>query len=165
MADPGRIVRVQLQLPALPNERGAELSSVLSYPDYVHLRDNARGFAGVTAFAPSALTVGEGDDARTQDALLVTGDYFQVPGARPARGRFIMPDDDREGAANPVVVLGWDFWRRAFPGDSGSQALGKTLGINGRAFNVIGVAPRHFVGTQLGTPARPSGRRWRRRSW
>jgi predicted permease len=153
VADPGRVVRVQLQLPALPNEPVAELSSVLSYPDYVNLRDNARGFAGVAAFAPSALTVGEGDDARTQDAMLVTGDYFRVLGTRPARGRFITPDDDREGAANPVVVLSWDFWRRAFPGDSASQALGKTLVINGRAFNVIGVAPRHFVGTQLGTPA------------
>ena len=153
VADPGRVVRVQLQLPPLPNEPAAELSSVLSYPDYVNLRDNTRRFSGVAAFAPSALTVGEGEDARTQDALLVTGDYFQVLGARPARGRFIAPDDDRDGAPNPVVVLSWDFWRRTFPGDSGSLALGKTLVINGRAFNVIGVAPRHFVGTQLGTPA------------
>ena len=153
VADPGRVVRVQLQLPPLPNAPVAELSSVLSYPDYVHLRDNARGFGGVAAFAPSALTVGEEDDARTEDALLVTGDYFQVLGARPARGRFIAPDDDRDGAPNPVVVISWDFWRRAFPGDSGSAALGKALVINGRAFNVIGVAPRNFVGTQLGTPA------------
>ena len=153
VGDPGRVVRVQLQLAALPNEPGAELSSVLSYPDYVNLRDNARGFAGVAAFAPSAVTVGEGDEGRTQDALLVTGDYFQVLGTRPARGRFITPDDDREGAPNPVVVLSWDFWRRAFPGDSGAQALGKTLTINGRAFTVIGVAPQHFVGTRLETPA------------
>src|SRR5918911_2385452 len=49
VADPGRVVRVQLQLAALPNEPGAELSSVLSYPDYVTLRDNARGLAGVSA--------------------------------------------------------------------------------------------------------------------
>jgi MacB-like periplasmic core domain len=153
VADPGRVVRVQLQLPPLPNQPAAELSSVLSYPDYVNLRDNTRGFSGVTAFASSALTVGEGEDARTQDALLVTGDYFQVLGARPARGRFIVPDDDRDGAPNPVVVLSSDFWQRTFPGDSGSGALGKTLIINGRAFNVIGVAPRHFVGTQLATPA------------
>src|SRR5688572_9000187 len=153
VAEPGRVVRVQLQLPALPNEPGAELSSVLSYPDYVNLRDNARGFAGVAAFAASALTVGDGEDARTQDAMLVTGDYFRVLGTRPARGRFITPDDDREGAPNPVVVLSWDFWRRAFPGDSASQALGEALVINGRAFTVIGVAPKHFVGTRLGTPA------------
>jgi putative ABC transport system permease protein len=153
VADPGRVVRVQMQIAAPPGEPGAELSSVLSYRDYVNLRDNARGFAGVTAFAPVALSVGEGDDARTQDALLVTGDYFQVLGVRPARGRLIAPDDDREGAANPVVVMSWDFWRRTFPGDSGSQALGKALVINGRSFTVIGVTPRHFVGTQLGAPA------------
>lgn len=152
VVDPGRVVRVQVQLAALPNEPGAELSSVLSYPDYVNLRDNARGFAGVAAFAASALTVGEGEDVRTQDALLVTGDYFRVLGTRPARGRFIAPDDDREGAPNPVVVLSWEFWRRTFPDDSGSQTLGKTLLINGRAFTVIGVAPKHFVGTQLGRP-------------
>ena len=153
VADPDRVVRVQLQLPPLPNEPRAELSSVVSYPAYAALRDNARGFDGVSAFSPMTLSVGEGDDARSQNALLVTGDYFRVLGTRPARGRLISPDDDREGAANPVVVLSWDFWRRSFPGDSGAQAMNKPLTIHGRRFTIIGVAPRSFTGTQLGTPA------------
>ena len=91
VADPARVVRVQMQLPPLPNEPRAELSSVVSYPAYAALRDNARGFAGVSAFSPMTLSVGEGDDARSQNALLVTGDYFRVLGTRPARGRLISP--------------------------------------------------------------------------
>ena len=151
--DPARLVRVQLQLPPPPNERGGELSSALSYPDYLTLRDDTKGFAGVAAFAPTTVSIGEGANARNHSALLVTGDYFRVLGVRPARGRFILPEDDREGAANPVVVLSWDFWRRAFPGDSANGALGKPIVIAGRSFTVVGVTPRHFVGTDLATPA------------
>ncbi len=153
VADPDRVVRVQMQLPPLPDQPGGELSSVVSYPAFAALRDNTRGFAGVAAFAPMSLTVGEGDDARPLNAFLVTGDYFRVLGTRPARGRLIAPDDDSEGAAHPVVVLSWDFWRRAFPGDSGSQAMSRTLIVNGRQFTIIGVAPKNFTGTQAGTPS------------
>ena len=153
VTDPGRVVRVQLQLPAPPNEPVGELSSSLSYPDYVNLRDNAKGFSDVAAFAPTTASVGEGESARNHGALLVTGDYFRLLGVRAARGRLILPEDDREGAANPVVVLSYDFWRRAFPGDSANGALGKPITIANRSFTIIGVAPKHFVGTDLGTPA------------
>ena len=44
VSDPDRVVRVQMQLPPLPNEPRAELSSVVSYPAYAALRDNAGGF-------------------------------------------------------------------------------------------------------------------------
>ena len=122
VADPGRVVRVQLQLPPPPNEPVAELSSALSYPDYLNLRDNAKGFASVAAFAPTTVSVGDGESARNESALLVTGDYFRLLGVRAARGRLILPEDDREGATNPVVVLSYDFWRRAFPGDSANRS-------------------------------------------
>ncbi|HJU67900.1 MAG TPA: ABC transporter permease [Gemmatimonadaceae bacterium] len=153
IADPAGVVRVQLQLPPRPNEPVAELSSALSYPDYTNLRDNAKGFSGVAAFAPTTVSVGEGENARNQSALLVTGDYFRLLGVRAARGRLILPEDDREGAPNPVVVLSYDFWRRAFPGDSASGSLGKPITIADRSFTIIGVAPKHFVGTDLGAPA------------
>ncbi len=153
VVDPDRVVRVQMQLPPPPNEPAGELSSAISYPDFVNLRDNTKGFAGAAAFAPTNVSVGEGADARNHSALLVSGDYFRLLGVRAARGRLILPEDDREGAANPVVVLSYDFWRRAFPGDSASESLGKPITIANRSFTIVGVAPKHFVGTDLGTPA------------
>src|SRR5215213_7951558 len=50
VADPGRVVRIQMQMPAPPGEP-PEMAPVLSYPDYATLRDRAAGFAGVAAFA------------------------------------------------------------------------------------------------------------------
>jgi putative ABC transport system permease protein len=150
VSDPGRLVRVQLDMPALPGEP-SELSGVLSYPDFTNLRDRTRGFAAVAAYARSTASVGEGEEARSQQALLVTGGYFRLLGTRAARGRLIAPDDDRENAPLPVAVLSWDFWQRAFFGDP--AVVGKTIKINDHSFTVIGVAPKHFVGTELGAPA------------
>src|SRR5919109_61411 len=84
--DAGRLVRVRMQMPGPRGERG-ELSGVLSYPQYKTLRDRARGFAGVAAYARATVAVGPVEESRSQQALLVTGDYFRVLGVRPAVGR------------------------------------------------------------------------------
>jgi hypothetical protein len=77
VADPDRVARVQMQLPPPPNEPAGELSSAISYPDFVTRRDNTKGFAGAAAFAPTTASVGEGPDARNHSALLVSGDYVR----------------------------------------------------------------------------------------
>src|SRR5206468_6803360 len=49
VADPGRLARVELEL-QVPN--GApQMSGVLSYPDFVNVRDRASGVAHTAAFA------------------------------------------------------------------------------------------------------------------
>jgi putative ABC transport system permease protein len=150
VADPGRVVRVRMQLPAPPGEP-AELSNVLSYPQYATLRDRARGLAGVTAYARASVTIGPPEDSRSQQALLVTGDYFRVLGVRAAAGRFLNRDDDRDNAPLPVAVLSWDYWQGEFGGDG--SVVGRSIPINGRAFTIVGVAPKHFTGVELGAPA------------
>jgi predicted permease len=149
--DPGSLVRVRVQQPAPAGEQ-PEMSGVLSYPDVAALRDRARGFAGVAGWARAAVAIGEEEgEGRSQGAILVTGNYFPLLGVRPALGRLIAPDDDRENAPNPVAVLSWDYWRRELGGDR--AVLGTPVEVNGQSFTVIGVAPEHFTGTELGAPA------------
>jgi predicted permease len=86
----------------------------------------------------------EGSNQVTK-AQLVSGNFFQVMGLRPARGRLLTPEDDREENPASVAVAGYRFWERELGGDPG--ALGRTVNLNGRPFLVVGVAPREFAGT------------------
>ncbi|MFN2564049.1 MAG: ABC transporter permease [Gemmatimonadaceae bacterium] len=150
VVDPGQLVRVRMQLPA-PRGEPAELSGVLSYPQYVTLRDRATGFAGVAAYARASVTVGTADESRSQPALLVSGDYFRVLGVRAAVGRLITHEDDRDNAALPIIVLSWHYWQRELGGDV--NVIGRPMRLNGRSFTVVGVAPKYFTGVEPGGPA------------
>jgi len=67
---------------------------------------------------------------------MVAADYFQVMGVTPILGRAFIAEDDRPGA-NPVTVISYGFWQKYFAGDSG--VVGKTIALDDRAFNIIGV--------------------------
>jgi len=150
VADPGRLVRLEVQLPGPPGEP-PEISSVVSYPDFTSVRERARGFAGVAAFARTSVLVGRGDEARTETAILASGDYFPLLGTRASEGRIITSADDREGAATPAAVLSWEYFQRAYSGDH--RIVGQTIVLNGHAFTIVGVAAKNFVGTEPGSPA------------
>src|SRR5215216_2791462 len=73
-----------------------------SYPMYKELRDRNNVFSGLLArFAVPLSVVGEGQTERA-DGELVSGNYFEVLGVRPALGRVFSEEDDRTPGAHPV---------------------------------------------------------------
>src|SRR5438067_4213233 len=100
VADPARLVRVELEL-QLPNGP-PQLTGVLSYPDFVNVRDRAQGLAHTAAFARTTVQVGRGEQARGEPVIIASGDYFTTLGVRAAAGRLTAAPDDREGAGRPV---------------------------------------------------------------
>ena len=150
VADPSRLVRLQLEL-QLPNEP-PQLSGVLSYPDFANVRNRARGLAHVGAFARTSIEVGRGDEARSEPVMLASGDYFTALGVRPAAGRLIGTDDDHESAAQPVAVLSWEYFERAYSGDA-TRSLGQSIVLNGHSYAIIGVAPKGFIGIDANAPS------------
>jgi putative ABC transport system permease protein len=74
----------------------------------------------------------------------VTGNYFPALGITPRLGRFIMPSEGKVAGADPVLVLGYSYWKTRFGGDP--NVLGKKVTINGTPVTVIGVAPAGFHG-------------------
>lgn len=88
----------------------------------------------------------EGDKHSTVFAQLVSGSYFQLLGIRPARGRLLTPEDERENAAR-VVVLSHEFWQNRLGGDL--DVLGRALTLEGEPFTVVGIAPAGFKGVSL----------------
>jgi hypothetical protein len=75
----------------------------LSYPDYADIRE--RAFPGLAAWAIQQLVVRHDDDVRLSPAEFVTGNYFQVMGARAQVGRMLNAADAREPGQQPLVVL------------------------------------------------------------
>jgi predicted permease len=127
-----------------------------SYPLYRRFRDLHQVFADVAAVSlldRSNVTVG-GDESSIDRGLvrvqLVSGNYFSMLGVRASKGRALTPDDDRVPGAHPVAVLSDGYWRRRFGG--AADVIGRTLGLNGTTYTVVGVAVREFTGETTGRP-------------
>jgi predicted permease len=100
----------------------------------------------------------DGDQISRLRRALVSGDFFDVLGARPALGRALRPADDVTGAG-PVAVLSHGAWQRRFGGDPG--VLGRQILTydEGVAYTIVGVMPRGLDyprGTDFWAPVVPS---------
>src|SRR5258708_32879988 len=78
-------------------------------------------------------------------ANLVTGNYFDLLGVKPAIGRTFRPEEDGQPGSGPVVVLNHGLWARRFASDR--SVIGQTVLVNGQGVTVIGVAPRGVQGS------------------
>jgi hypothetical protein len=81
----------------------------------------------------------------TGPGAIVSSNYFDVLGVRPAAGRFFSPADDRPGA-EPIAVISHAVWQRSFAGRP--AAIGSTMTVNGTTVHVVGVAAEGFVGVR-----------------
>jgi putative ABC transport system permease protein len=121
---------------------GGDSGNYFSYPMYRDLRDKNQVFQGVLAADRTSVGVSWRNEAESKDAEVVSGNYFQVLGLRPALGRLFTAQDETQKNANPVVVLSYDYWRTRFGG--AQNLIGQTVLINGHTFTVVGVAPANF---------------------
>ncbi len=75
------------------------------------------------------------------ETLMVTDGFLPLLGVEPLLGRRFTPEDDAPGAAR-TVILTHAYWQRAFGGDR--DVIGRTLQVNGRPEEIIGVMPEGF---------------------
>lgn len=98
-----------------------------------------RDIAGVAHWGAPGAPMLDGDRPLVINRTTVTGNFFDVLGARPLLGRLIAPADETPGAA-PVLVLSHGTWRKHFGGDSGVVGR-RLLEPYGRtSYEIIGVA-------------------------
>jgi len=151
VADPGRLVWVTLRAPALARPLN------LSYPDYEDLRRRDDLFSGVAAYDALPVALGRGDAraAMAEPGIIrgqvVSGGYFDVLGIRAARGRTLQPEDDRVEGGAPVAVVSHPLWAGRFGGDP--ALIGRFLTLNAHPFEVVGIGPPGFTGTEVGDAA------------
>src|SRR6185436_18429438 len=121
--------------------REGDSFSQMSYPDYEYFRDHARAFRGLAAYTFLPVDLTAGGEAVRAHGLLISSNYFEVLGARPARGRFFHPEEDRAGA-EPAAVISHSLWRNRM--GAAEDAVGKQIALNGKQFTIVGVAPEGF---------------------
>jgi predicted permease len=126
----------------------SDSTASFSYPKYKDLRDRNNAFSGLLARYPVSLSIAGSGQTERAHGELVSGNYFEVLGVRPALGRVFNQEDDRVPGAHPVVVLSHGYWTRRFGADPG--ILNKTLTVNGALMTVVGVARAGFYGVQVG---------------
>ena len=124
--------------------------SVLNFKD---LREKNDAFSGLAAHTGLPLSISSNNGEPQQVfGEIVSGNYFSVLGAKPIVGRTFTPDEDKNPGERLVAVLGYGEWQKRFGGDP--SIVGRTISINGQAFNVVGVMPKGFKGTNaIGSPA------------
>ena len=123
--------------------QGGHSDCSLSYPMFQKIRDQKNLFANVMAFAgPVQLNLSGNGAATIAHGEMVSGSYFETLGVLAAVGRTLDAEDERPGA-QPVAVLDYGYWQRAFGGSSG--VIGRTIRLNSSAFIVVGVADSRFT--------------------
>ena len=125
---------------------------LLSYPDYVDVRDRAQSFDGLVAYTVDVASFATARDqpAQTKLGLVVSGNFFDVLQLQPALGRFFRPDEDVVPGRDAVIVLAHETWADQFGSDA--AIVGRQLRLGGLDLTVIGVAPASFSGMHLALP-------------
>ena len=120
----------------------------LTNPQWERLRMHAEPFDGLFAWGQGSVDLAErGEQQFSEDALWVSGGFFRTLGVRAAAGRLFTDADDVPGCAAGVVIS-HAFWQRQYNGDA--AVVGRRLLVNGRAFEILGVAERKFFGVEVG---------------
>ena len=112
------------------------------------LRRRQQAFSGVFAWSAYPVNLSTRGQAQFVQGVWVSGDYFRVLGVVPHLGRLFSPSDDRPGCGSPGAVLGYAFWERQYGGSP--AVIGQTVSLDGHPFEIVGVAPRGFVGLEVG---------------
>ena len=112
--------------------------SPLDYLDYRHENHTFEQFAAMTS--ASANLTGGGEPERLA-AAAVTGNFFQALGVQPALGRTFQLENEKPGS-DQVAVLSYGLWQQRFAGDR--AIVNKTITLDDKSFEVIGVMPRDF---------------------
>jgi putative ABC transport system permease protein len=133
--EPGRVVMVM--------ERTVQMQSGWIPAGPANLRDwraQSRSFSSLAAYQSGSVnltaSMGAPGEPERLASCNASPEIFDVAGVRPAIGR-VFTAEDRD-----VVVVSHSLWQRRFGGDR--SLVGKSLMLDGRAVQVIGILPERF---------------------
>ncbi len=134
--NPDRLVAIyQASSAQQPYERS-------SYPEVQDIAARVRRLSGIAALAPFTIGLQTHEWSHEARAGLVSPNYFDVLGIKPAVGRFIGRGDE----TSPLVVISHAYWEQRF---RGANVVGQRVNLGVSPFTIVGVGPRGFHGTNL----------------
>jgi hypothetical protein len=101
-----------------------------SYPDFVDIRNQSSTVFSDAAGAHIFMQDGLSADGNNEPIWTnyVTGNFFQLIGVKPALGSLIAPVLGKSVDDEPVLVLGYAYWKAHFGSDP--RVIGKSVLIN-----------------------------------
>lgn len=124
-----------------------------AYPAFSLMRAAAKDDAVLIAMSYSwsrtDVTYKSDDDMEKVYLQYVSGWMFDSFGLRPALGRMFTENDDLKPGSNPVAVISYDYWARRFGRDP--RVIGRTFRQANDIYEIVGVGPEPFTGTEPGT--------------
>lgn len=140
LRDPAMVHRVYLQT---TSRAGQSTITMFPYARYLDLRRWSTSFSDFAVFTAGRHGVGTGESARDRTVLGVSAGFFGFFDARPALGRYFTPAQDTIGDGAKVVVISHAFWQSEL---GGRDVIGEPLLVGNVAYEIVGVAPKGFVG-------------------
>ena len=153
--EPGELVNLSAPGPKPGSQscgQAGDCDAVFSYAMFRDLERSQSALAGVAAHVLFGANLAYQRQTINGEGLLVSGSYFPLLGVKPAIGRLLTPEDDRNIGGHFVAVLSHDYWRSRLGSDPG--VLNEQIVVNGQSLTIVGVAAAGFNGTTLG--ARPN---------
>ena len=138
---PDRVFTVAFETTAPSGDKG--LAATTSFLTFDAIRIAVPNVTPA-AWTQSGTSIMVGQQRLAVKATAVTSSYFDMLGARAARGRTLIAEDERPPAGAAVAVLNHSLWQRAFGGDE--HVIGRRLQMGGLELDVIGVMPPGFSG-------------------
>jgi predicted permease len=110
--------------------------------DYLEIRSRTKSFAELALVRRGGESFNVFANDRPERLLggVQTASTFRLLGVAPRLGRVFTDEEERSGN---VVVLSDGLWREMFGGDV--SIVGRTIVLNGKSFEVIGVMPPELV--------------------
>jgi putative ABC transport system permease protein len=122
--------------------RANEKTMELSHPDFLDVRARLKSFEHVAAYTQSQAYLTLGREPERFAATWVTSGLFANFAATPVLGREFLPEEEQKARALTVVMISHRIWKERFASDP--HILGRTLKMNGRVRQIVGVAPPGF---------------------
>jgi len=112
-----------------------------SYADFYDLRRESHSFQDITVFDQSIFSLASPGAAERISAARVDSDFFRTFQSSAELGREISPDDNQVGHER-VAVISHALWQSVF--SSAADVLHRSLLLDGRSYEIIGVMPQGF---------------------
>ncbi|AHG88103.1 permease [Gemmatirosa kalamazoonensis] len=149
--DPDRLVAVWHDMPGVSMHKGNQTRST-----YYTYRTFARSLAAIGVYQSGAVNLSDprgGSEPQRITTAWLTQSVFPVLMVPPLKGRGFTEAEDLPNGPR-VVVISEVLWRTRFGADP--AVVGRTLEVNGRTHEIVGVMPQRFrfptAATQLWLP-------------
>ncbi len=134
--DAERLVYLSESQPKLGKSR-----QEISGPNLQDWQEESSVFAAIAPYANRSFNLHTEEDPERVRGTRISASLFPLLGVEPILGRNFTEEDDRPGAAE-VALISHTMWQRRF--DADPAVLGRTVHLNERVHEVVGVMPPGF---------------------